>query len=47
MDSELYKKHIKQMIKCINNEQDLKMIYAIVHKKFIRRDLELETGKEG
>lgn len=42
MIPEEYRKYINQMLECIDNERDLKQIYTIVHRKFIRGS----SGKE-
>lgn len=37
MSPEKYKEHIKQMLSCIEDEKELKLIYEIVHRFFIER----------
>lgn len=37
VSNEKYREYIKQMVDCIDDERDLKQIYTIVHRKFIKR----------
>lgn len=45
MTVEQYKKYIIEMLDKIDMEKDLSRIYAIVHRKFIKRSLECYERK--